>query len=281
MNWPPTAARPVGLSAAALDIATGAVIGAICTDGTHSTHDTKDVARLSCWSARQAVGNLRRLGQARENQPRVADTGEHHVALHRPIARDALRHRAGAPGACILGRQPGPRGAGCRHGTAGSGRSRALRHRGAGTDQRRRRPRGLHAARWCGAHAIRLPRRVPCVRRWGLAGPALQPRLGRPGAAAARRRGTARDADCREPCVDDVPGPVARRLRGHQGPCQRRTEGALPAQHGQRRVAGRHGADRAAGGQRPRVLRTRAEPQPTAACASAAARSSSPAANTT
>ena len=80
----------------------------------------------------------------------------------------------------------------------------------------------------------------------------LRPGVRRPGPAAPRQPVPVRDAELGQPGLDDVPGPVARRLRVPARARHRRAEGAVPAQADQRPVDRHDVPDRAALRHRPR-----------------------------
>jgi hypothetical protein len=68
------------------------------------------------------------------------------------------------------------------------------------------------------------------VRRGRLARAVVRPGLRRPGPALRGEPVPVRDAQQRQPGLDHVPRPVARRVRSAGGPRHRRTEEDLPAQ---------------------------------------------------
>ena len=129
-----------------------------------------------------------------------------------------------------------------------------VRERSRRAAERDRRRRGLHPRPHDprGPDPGRLQGRVREVRRRRLAGAQLRPGVRRPGAAAPAEPVLLRDAQFEQPGLDDVPGAVARRLRG--AACARlgRAEGALPAEADQRRLDRHDVPDRAAVRHRPR-----------------------------
>ena len=142
----------------------------------------------------------------------------------------------------------------CRHDQRGDRGGRQVRERGAGAAQRDRRRRGLHPRQGDarGQAADRLQGRLRAVRRRRLAGAQLRSGVRRPGPAAHRQPVHVRDDELGEPGLDDVPGPLARRLRVPAHPRHRRAEEALPRQADQRPLDRHDVPDRAAVRHRPR-----------------------------
>ena len=133
-----------------------------------------------------------------------------------------------------------------------------------------------------GAHARGLQGGLAAVRRRRLAVAGLRPGLRRPGPAGAAEPVLLRDAQLGQPGLDDVPGPVARRLRMPARPRHAEQKALyLP-----KLITGewtRHDVpDRAAVRHRPGPAAHQGRAAaPTAATSSPAARSSSPPASTT
>ena len=122
-------------------------------------------------------------------------------------------------------------------------------------NQQRRRAKAARSTRR--THEVTTPKgfkeAYAQVRRRRLAGAvSCDPAYGGQGLPIVREPVPLRDAELGQPGLDDVPGPVARRLRGAARARHRRAEEALPAQADQRRVDRHHVPDRAALRHRPR-----------------------------
>ena len=141
-----------------------------------------------------------------------------------------------------------------RHHQRGARRRRQVRRRGAFPLNMHRRRARLHARQE--THEVTTPTGFKEAYAKYVEGgwPALScdPEFGGQGLPLRAEPVPLRDAQLRQPGLDHVPGPVARRLRGAARARHGRAEEAVPAQAGQRRVDRHHVPDRAALRHRPR-----------------------------
>ena len=177
-----------------------------------------------------------------------------HAALHPAAARHAVRaaravQRGGPAEAAAAARRDRR-----RHAERRARGRRQVRRRGAGAAEPRRRRAGLRARpeNPRGHRAGRLQGGVRQVRRRRLAGAVGRSGIRRPGPADPAEPVPVRDAQLGQPGLDDVPGPVARRLRMPARARHRRAEGAVPAQADEWTVDRHHVPDREPLRHRPR-----------------------------